>query len=494
MRYQSLASAAALAVLLGGGCVNRAAQQQAKKTQELVTNPTRPVTLAAVQLQAVAEQVNITGELTTSEDVTVGAKNPGRIISVYVKDGDFVRKGDLIAVQDTTSANIQLQQALATASGAQSNLAQAIANARLAPSKSAAALRASQAQLRSARALLQKAQNGARAEERTQASANVAAAKSSMETAKKDVDRKRDLFASGAISRAALDTSENAYQSAMAQYQSALASQSITQNATRPEDIIAAQEAVRLAEDNVSSAQANKSLDVLLLDQVRTAKASVEAAQSQVRLARQAIQDAQIRAPFSGRISGNPVQAGSVPGAGNPIAHIISSGGIYFEGDVPETMIGKVRPGSAVNVTVDAVPGRVYSAHLISVGASASSVARLFSARVQLDSPGADLKPGMFARGVVTLRVIPNAVVVPTSAIVTRNEKKYVFTLQGAKAHKVEVNVGLSQNGMTQVTGVQPGDKVVTKGQSDLEEGTPTTIDANPVGQTASKGVEVRGS
>src|SRR5207244_198240 len=104
--------------------------------------------------------------------------------------------------------------------------------------------------------------------------------KSNMDTAQKNLQRQNELFAAGAVSKAAVEQAENAYQTALSQYQSALEALNMQRNWTRPEDIASAEDAVRQAQEGVRSAQAQQQLDVILKDQVDLAQANVRSAQA----------------------------------------------------------------------------------------------------------------------------------------------------------------------------------------------------------------------
>ena len=465
-----------LAIVAVPGCVNRAAQVQAKKTQEIVTDPKKMVTLGSAETRSVSEILEITGEVTTASDSQVGAKVAGRVMAVYVKDGDSVGAGQLIAEIDGVNQRIQVQQAQAQVQSAQSALASARANAAVGPQRSSAAVAQAQAQLRSARAQLQKTLNGARPEERAQADAALQSAKSNLDTAKKELDRVRKLFAEQVVSQQRLDQAENAYSGAQAQYRQAEASLAMQNNWARPEDITSARESVRQAEEAVRTAQASKKLDILLDQQVQSAQANLQGAQATLALARQGLADLQIRAPFAGQISGKAIQPGTVVGSGTPVARIVGTSGNYFEGEFPATVLSKIRIGSVVDVSVDGYAGAGLIGSIVSLSPSASSVGRLFKARVQIPFRP-EIRPGMFARAAVTLRTVPDATVVPTQAIVKRGSKSVVFVVQNDKAKLVEVTPGLTTDGHTQVSGVAPGDKVVVSGQSDLDDGSIVTIE-----------------
>lgn len=459
-----------LTVTSGVGCVNRAAQEQAKRTQKIVTDQTKEVQVVPATTKTLEETLPITGEVATSEDASIGAKAPGKIVSVFVRDGDSVSAGQLIAQLDSTNQMIQIRQADAQVSAARSQLNQAVANARVGPSRTSAAVAQAQAQVRAAKAQLNKAIAGARPEERRQAEAGASAAKSNMETAKKERDRQQKLYQEGASSQQRYEQAENAYQAALSQYEQALQQVQVVQSMVRPEDIESAREQVRQAEESVKNAQAGKSLDVLLVDQVSAARANLQGAMATVNLARQGLEDLKVRAPFSGRVSGRPIQPGTVVAGGTPIARLIGGEGTYFEGEFPASILTQITVGSAVKVTIEGITGSTIIGSVVAISPSASSVGRLFKARIQIGSNPA-IRPGMFARGDVTLKTISGATVVPTGAIVKRGDKSMVFIAQGDKAKLVEVKPGLAKDGFTQVNSVLPGDNVIVAGQNDLEDG-----------------------
>jgi HlyD family secretion protein len=480
--------ALAAIVLAMSGCVDRGKQAQAKKTQELISSPVRPVTVEPVQIKSVSQTLSVTGEVTTSQDTQVGSKRSGRLSAVLVNDGDTVKAGQLLATLDNSDIQNQLAQALAAMSGAQAQYSQARLNAAIGPSKTSASIASAQAQLRSAQAALKKAQAGARPEERIQVDWQVKSAKSNLDTAQKDLERKKALVAQGALAKSELDVSQNAYMAALTSYNAALQTQALTKEGTRSEDLMVAQEGVRSAEGALAQAKAAKQLDPLLSDAVVTAKAQVDTAQAQINIAKQALADTQIRAPFDGRIAGKPMQPGTVVSPGQGIVRLIGSTGLYFEGDVPESAVESVQPGKTTSVKIDALPGRTFVGYVVNVSPVSQDLGRLFQARIQINGDLSGVKPGMFAAGDILLKSIPNAMVVPASAVVQRDGKNVVFIVDGNKAHQVEVQTGLKDGADIQVQGLVAGQQVVVRGMEDLVDGTPvqaqpqTVADARVVG------------
>lgn len=490
--YFAFTLTAALALT---GCVDRQAQQQAKVTQKIITDPTQVVTVESVMPQAVSETLEITGELATGQDTQVGAKQSSKLVAVYVKDGDPVSAGQLIAVQDSAVQQAQLQQAMASMSTASAQLSQAISNAKIGPAKTAAAVRQAQAQLKSAEANLKKVRAGARKEERIQQDWAVKQAKTALDIAQKDVDRKQDLYNQGAIPKTQLEQAQNAYMAALTSYNSALQNQAMQNEGARPEDISVAEEAVRSAQQQVAQARAQQDLDVLYGDQIRAARASVQSAQAQVEVARQAIADTQIRAPYAGRIAGKPAQPGEVAGPGSVVARIIGGSGLYFEGEVPESEITRVRSGSPVSIAITAIPGRTFSGRVAAINPLASTVGRLYTVRIAFNAISPEIKPGMFARGAITLRTIPDAVMVPSTAVVEYRGQTIVWVMNGEAAVKsIPVQTGIRKQDSIQIlSGLAPGEKVIVKGQQNLNDKSKVRVEARTTAGAAKPGGSLGG-
>jgi RND family efflux transporter MFP subunit len=471
--------------LVSTGCVDRAAQAQSKATAAIVSNPVQTVAVIPATIKTLTADLDISGDVTTTDDTEVGAKTAGKIIAVLVRDGDLVTKGEILARQDPTPLVAQLNQAqsqvLSAEAGlatANSQLTQAIRNEQFNPYRSSAALDSAKAALRSSQANLAKVIAGSRPQERNQAEATLRSAKANLDVQKRQLDRITTLVQQGALAGSQQDTQEAAYESALATYQNAKESLELIQIGNRQEDIDAAKEAVAQAKESVKTAEASKSLDPLYGDQVAAARASVASAkatiqnaQAQVVIARQALDDAVIRAPFDGQIAGKPVEVGTIATPGANVMRIIGGHGIYFEGNVPSDQIAQIVVGMPVSVHVDAINQKGLPAKIAAISPLASAAGRLFTVRVQFLSPPAEVRPGMFATGSVRVQTIEGAVVIPASAILTQTDTKYVFLAAGDKAKKVTVTTGLQQGTDIQVQGIPAGASVIFQGQDRLTDG-----------------------
>ncbi len=466
------------ALMVISGCVDRGAQKQAKETEKLVSDPSVAVQVEAAKMQSIQEELEITGTIATGEDTQIGAKSGGRLVAVYIKDGDRVSPGQVIAQQETTDQTARLRQAMASADAARSQVRQAEEDALVGPRRSATTVRASRSRVEQARAQLAKVQSGARSEERRQADAAVRSAKTNLDTAKTDRDRYRNLVKEGAASQQDLDRAENAYASALAQYENALENQRMMQNGSRTEDVSVAREQLRQAEEQLRNDLEQKKLDVQYTLRVQQARANLQSAQEAVTIAQQAIGDATIRAPFSGTIVGKPLQVGTFAAPGTPIARLVGGGGTYLEGEIPESELPNVKIGSPVIVTTSTSQGAQLEGVVTSINPQGSEVGRLFKVRIDIREGGAQLRPGMFARAKIVVRTIQNAVTVPAEAVVRSGTDNYVFLFANGKAKRLKVTLGPTRDGRVQVNGVQANEAIIVRGQTKLDDGSAVKMEA----------------
>jgi HlyD family secretion protein len=461
------------------GCVDRDAQAQAKKLQELQSDKSIPVETMPVSVIDQDQSVDITGQIVAGEDSQVGARVGGRLVSVLVKEGDFVRAGQTLAQVETRDVTPRVRQAQSRVSAARAQLNQAISQASETPTKSTARVESARARLLQARANLEKLRKGARDEERRQSKAAVAAAQTALEVSRREMERDKELLEQGAIAQREADRSRAEYAAALANYENALEGQRILDNGARKEDLVTAEQEVKAAEQGLRIEQSNKKQDVEANLAVQSARANLESAEEEYNLAQIALADTTITAPFSGRIAGRPLQVGTVVGIGTPVARLISSGGAYFEGDVVEQYLDRVQPGTELTVFLkgagqDGIPGRV-----ISVNPLATNTGRIFKTRVELLSGQELARPGMFATGRMISGTVTDVSPVPTGSVLGSPGKKFVYVADGNKAKRKAVVVKFEKSGMAYVSGLQPSDQLVVRGQDKLAEGAAISVAAS---------------
>ncbi|HET6645191.1 MAG TPA: efflux RND transporter periplasmic adaptor subunit [Fimbriimonadales bacterium] len=447
------------------------AQKEAAAQEKLIQDQSVPVTFIFPKAMDIPATLDVSGPLKTLDEVSVGAKVPGRLTIVTVHEGSRVRRGQLMAKVETQDLYEEIRQAQAALTAAQSAQQQAELSAAVSPQQSMAAIRQAEAGLSAARAKLALVREGARPQEKEQAKQKVNDAKARLDKAQVDLDRAKRLYAGDAIAKADVDAAQLGYDSSLATYRSSVEAYDAVVEGARPQEISQAEDAVDQAEAQVRLARSNSVSDRVKQEQVEQAQASVNQARASLHLAQMQLADAAIYAPVDGYVSGKPAQVGQVVNVGSPIATVVGLKGVYFEGQIPETEISEVKAGQRAVVRMDALPGRTFVGSVVAIDPVADSLGRQFSARIAITATGGLLKPGMFGRAEILLKKIPNAITLPLDAVLKSNGEAYVFVANGTKARKVPVRLGRVVGQSVQVSGVGINDKVILKGKDSLTDG-----------------------
>ncbi len=108
---------------------------------------------------------------------------------------------------------------------------------------------------------------------------------------------------------------------------------------------------------------------------------------------------------------------------------------------------------------------------------AAARQSRLFEIQLQIPNPELKLRPGMFARIEVIAEERNDVSTLPLSAIISPESDSYIFVVNGGKAERRNVILGISEDETVEITsGLQIGETVVNVGQAMLEDGTPVVI------------------
>jgi cobalt-zinc-cadmium efflux system membrane fusion protein len=176
-----------------------------------------------------------------------------------------------------------------------------------------------------------------------------------------------------------------------------------------------------------------------------------------------------VPSPITGRITartaapGDFVQPGNVPA---PFA-VADISRIWMNASVTESDMPVVRKGQPIRVTVMAFPDRVFEGEISTVGATVDPQLHRGLVRAEVDDPGHELLPGMFASFVIVTGEPLNAAAVPLDAVVREGDGTMTVWVTNDRHHftKRAVRIGLQHAGYDQIIkGVHPGEQVVTKG------------------------------
>lgn len=403
--------------------------------------------------QDLTSLVTASGEIKPKNYINIGtnAMSPSRIIEIAVVEGQKVKKGQLLARLESVQpeAEVAAQRASLSSSEAESAAAKA-------------SLNASEQNLRTARA-------------------SVDRAKAELERARVAFDRARLLHEEKLISQQEFDQ--------------------------RKADFEALSAGLRESEAREAQAQAQLAQ---VSSQLAAAEKRVSLAKAQLRRASDVLRRTYAVSPIDGVVTNLPVRVGEtvVPGIQNSPSSLIMTIAdmslITAEVKVDETDIVNVELDQTADITIDAIPDKTFTGHVIEIGntailrstglaASQSAVssqeAKDFKVVIALDNPPAEIRPGLSCTSKVTTATRDDALSIPIQALTVRQkgdlvktsdddkdenkpqldekerkkELQGVFVIEGEQAVFREVKTGIT--GATDIEvleGLAEGDEIIT--------------------------------
>ncbi|KVL13547.1 efflux RND transporter periplasmic adaptor subunit [Burkholderia cepacia] len=221
-------------------------------------------------------------------------------------------------------------------------------------------------------------------------------------------------------------------------------------------------------------------------------KADAAQAAAAVRQLDARIQQKAIRAPFSGQLGIRRINLGQYLNAGDAIATLTQLDPLYVNFTLPQQDMPRLTSGAPVQVMVDAVPGRVFTARISAIEPRIDGETRNVAVQALLPNTDRVLKPGMYVTARLVLPATTDNIVLPLTAIQTSASGDSVVVVKGAdaqgvgKAVAVPVVTGRRLGEEVLVTqGVKPGDVVVMAGQNRLPPGATVKINSTPPSATA---------
>jgi HlyD family secretion protein len=395
------------------------------------------------QRQDLATVVSASGEIKPKTYVNVGANAMGKITHLYVREGDRVKKGQLLAQLENVQSSADVNATEASVQAAQTDAMAADA-----------ALKTSQADLQRAQA--------------------------DYDRNKLDWERAQSLYKDGLIAKSDFDSRKNAW-------------------ATADSGLVQAQAKVAQAKAQMDSADKHVTLNRANLTRVNDV-----------------LQKTSYNAPYDGVVTNLPVREGETVvmgiqnAPGSTLMTIADMSIITAEVKVDETDIVNVHLGQPAEVTIDAIPKKIFHGTVSEIGdnaivrssgvstsqqATASEEAKDFKVVVNLSDAPLDLRPGLSTTAKITTATRSNALAIPIQALTLRSKDQIdqqnnppgsvhaaapaakevaskskkeddvqgVFVLRNKKALFVPVSTGITGTTDIEVLdGLKEGDEVIT--------------------------------
>ncbi len=179
-----------------------------------------------------------------------------------------------------------------------------------------------------------------------------------------------------------------------------------------------------------------------------------------------------IRTPISGTVTSVNVSVGDYLYPGQKVATVADISRLRMNLGISGSDIKYFKVGADVNVSVGTSENLGGSGRVVTVARSADPVTRTFQVEIEIANESGRLKPGMFAESEITVEKFENIIIIPRDAAVNRDNKDYVYIINGDRVTAREVVLGAEFNGSVEIKqGVHPGDTLVIVGQDYLDDG-----------------------
>ena len=366
MNFRLLVTISLIAALSAAGCSKK---HDAGKAENVPVAVVKGVTLEIVKSASMPELLDVVGSVRARTSAVVSTRIPGSISVLRVREGDRVKKGQVLAQLDAQENQANAALATAAIDEARRSLDEALSRKKLADTT---------------------------------------------------FDRYQKLYNEQAISRQEFDVRQTEKDMAW-------------QGAARAESRL------RQAQEGAKAASA-------ISDYTR------------------------IIAPISGIIASKQADLGATVFPGQPLMTIEDEGTYQLELALPEGVATKVKPGSPLLVTIDAI-GSAFAARIAEIVPTADPASRTFTAKIALNQSG--LKSGMFGRGSISLSTAVKGITVPKKAAVERGALTYVWALDKENIARMRiVKVGRQAGERVEIlSGLSEGDRVIATGVEKVTEG-----------------------
>lgn len=294
--------------------------------------------------------INASGTI-ESVNVTISSKTSGTINKINFKEGDRVKKGDLLVEISHDLLDIQLRQ--------------------------------SEAGVELANAQLNLLRSGARREDIKQSEDLVKQAKINMDLARQDKERAEELYRQDATTKKLYDDAMGRYDLTLTQYNSAKENLTKVKTIIRPEEI-------------------------------EQAQANLKKAVSMVDLLKQNIEDCKVYAPSDGFVSKKFVEEGENAVMGGSLLRLSNLETVNLVIYIPETELAKVKLGQDAEIKIDAFKDKEYKGKIIFISPEAEFTPKniqtpdertklVFAVKIEIPNPQYELKPGLPADAILRI-------------------------------------------------------------------------------------------
>lgn len=332
-----------------------------------------------------------------TREVRVGSKVGGRVEAVLAEEGQEVTAGQALVRFDIAELQAQKSQAQARIEQQQARLERLLRGAR--PEEKAQARAAAE----TARANLEAVKNWPRPEEIEQARSAVAAAEADLNNAEASFERARQLRSTGDLSQQEFDSAKFRLENFRARRNAEKKRLDLLLNGSRKEDIRAAEERFRQAQEAEALVLAGARAE-----EIADARAQLAEAQARLEQIKVQLEEGEVKAPSNATVEVLSVRPGDLLTPNQTVARLLEKDQIYVRVYIPEPQLGLVKVGQKAKIKVDTFSDRMFDGIVEQINSQGEFTPRniqsrdernhqVFGVKVRIDNREGKLKPGMAA-------------------------------------------------------------------------------------------------
>lgn len=218
--------------------------------------------------------------------------------------------------------------------------------------------------------------------------------------------------------------------------------------------------------------------NLLAKQDLDNAEAALKVAQANYETAKTQLSYAHITAPFTGTVTKRFLDAGAlVNPSSSTLFTLMDLDSVKVVVNVLEKDVPLITIGEKADVTADALPDQKYEGRVGRMSEAVDPATRTMAVEVFVPNKGHLLKPGMYSTVTLVLSQHPNAITVPTQALLKDANGPFVYAVENKTAKRVPVQPGIEQASRVEITsGLTGSETLITTGQQFVRDGGPVAV------------------
>ncbi|MBQ0105095.1 MAG: efflux RND transporter periplasmic adaptor subunit [Armatimonadetes bacterium] len=400
-----------------------------------------PIEVGNIRIGDLQQTVELTGTVKPLDKQIITCKVNGKVDFVNFREGDAVKKGQVILQLEQDNYRDALKQAKMSLNQQKASLSQAIVDKKNTAVQTDAGVKSAKLALQTAKENLKLAQKPYRNQQIIQAENSVNTSEYNYNQAKRDAARFKSLYEKGAVSLSDYENMKLKEDVAKKNLDNAKEQLSLVKEQGREEEIRRAQLSVQSAEESLRQAKSNAITVAMKDESIKMAQAAVASAQAAVDTAQDNLNNTVVVAKIDGIMSKRSVEPGQTIGSGIELGEIVSLKDMYYLANVSEMDIDEAEEGKHVDVVFDALEDEVFSGAIAVVYPVAEETTKNYSVKVKLNNYSNEIKAGMFARGLLDTEIHKNVMIVPMSSVRSKQGIDSIFVVDTKENTVKQVSV-----------------------------------------------------